>query len=169
MNSNKENLMRMSSVRVICFDFDGVFTDNKVYVDEDGKESVACYRSDGIGLSRLSSLGMKIFVVSTEKNPVVSKRCKKLKINCYQAVENKVSVINQISEELSIPLSQFAFVGNDINDLGALKAVGVSIGVSDSYKEVLDICDYTCDKKGGCGAVREVCDMFINIKNNSYN
>ena len=166
MNKKLNQNTFKKEIKVLCFDFDGVFTDNRVYVNENGEESVACYRSDGIGISRLVNEGIKVFVISTEKNPVVSKRCEKLRIKCYQGVNNKVETISEIADQLSLSLNQFAFVGNDINDLGALRSVGFSIAVADSYPEVLEVCDYICKQKGGFGAVREVCDMFVNREEN---
>ena len=161
MNKKSKHNTLIKEIKVLCFDFDGVFTDNRVYVNENGEETVACYRSDGIGISNLVDSGIKVFVISTEKNPVVSKRCEKLRIKCFQGVNNKVETISRIADQLSLSLNQFAFVGNDINDLGALRSVGYSIAVADAFPEVLEVCDCICKKKGGFGAVREVCDMFI--------
>jgi 3-deoxy-D-manno-octulosonate 8-phosphate phosphatase (KDO 8-P phosphatase) len=74
----------MARVRLAVFDFDGVLTDNRVYVFEDGREAVACWRSDGFGLVRLQQTGVRVMVLSTEVNPVVSARCRKLKLDCVQ-------------------------------------------------------------------------------------
>ena len=157
--------MKFKKIKVICFDFDGVFTDNKVYTDQFGHETVCCDRSDGIGISNLKKLGIKVYVVSTEKNQVVSMRCSKLKIDCFQAVEDKAKILFKISNDLSIPLEEFAFVGNDVNDLPALKIVGMPIAVADSYPIIFDFCSYKTKKKGGNGAVREICNNLIIAKN----
>tara|TARA_Y100001978_G_C23626037_1_gene400936 strand:+ start:179 stop:679 length:501 start_codon:yes stop_codon:yes gene_type:complete len=156
---------KLRDIKVICFDFDGVFTDNKVYTDQFGHETVCCNRSDGIGISNLKKLGVKVYVVSTEKNRVVSMRCAKLKIECFQAIEDKAEILLKISDNLSIPLENFAFVGNDINDLPALKIVGMPIAVADSFPTIFEFCSYITKKKGGSGAVREICDNFIIAKN----
>ncbi len=165
MSIDNKISLKLKAIEVICFDFDGVFTDNKVYTDQFGHEMVCCNRSDGIGISNLKELGIKVYVVSTEKNQVVSVRCSKLKIDCFQAVEDKAKMLIKISNDLSIPLDKFAFVGNDVNDLPALKIVGMPIAVADSNPTIFDFCSYKTKSKGGCGAVREICDNFTIAKN----
>ena len=156
-----ENVARLlKSVRLVAFDFDGVFTDNRVYVFEDGREAVACSRSDGPGLRKLDRLGIHYVVISTETNPVVSQRCRKLDIRCFQGVEDKLSVLTHVAAELSVPLSRTAFVGNDVNDLDCLKAVALPIVVNDSHPDVLPHALYRTSTPGGYGAVREVCDLL---------
>jgi len=150
---------KLKNIKLIFFDFDGVFTNNTVIVDENGKESVICNRSDGIGLSRLGTSGVKLIIVSTEINPVVTARGKKLKIKVYQGVENKLQLIRTILQEESIDPSEAIFVGNDINDIPAMKYVGCGVAPADSYPEVKQICDILLTKNGGYGAVREICDM----------
>ena len=165
MNIDNALATKLNDIEVICFDFDGVFTDNKVYTDQFGHEMVCCNRSDGIGISDLKKLGIRVYVISTEKNQVVSMRCSKLDIDCFQAVEDKAEMLFKISDNLSIPLKNFAFVGNDINDLPALKIVGMPIAVADSYPTIFEFCSYITKKKGGSGAVREICDNFFIAKN----
>ena len=155
--------MDYKNIKAVIFDFDGVFTNNYVYVDEHGFESVKCYRSDGIGLTKLKSLGIKLAIISTEKNVVVSKRAQKLEIECIQNVKDKSEALNQWSRINNIDLANIAFIGNDINDLPALKIVGFPIGVSDSFDEILPFIKLKLSKKGGEGAVREFCDIiFLN-------
>lgn len=157
----------LSNVELIAFDFDGVFTDNTVYVDQDGKESVKCWRGDGLGLDRLKQLGVKICIISTETNPVVSMRANKLAIDCYQAAENKADILLSICDKHSIPLNKTMFVGNDINDIPAFQVAGIPIGVADASKEIYSYVMFRTIKSGGIGAVREVCDMVFNAKNES--
>lgn len=149
------------SIKLIAFDFDGVFTDNTVFVLENGYESVRCWRSDGLGLARVSSVGIETLIVSTEKNPVVSARAKKLNIQCIQGVDKKNEVLLKFCAERNIPLHEVAFVGNDINDISAFQVVGLPIAVSDSHPEALEHALYRTHAKGGRGAVREVCDLFF--------
>jgi 3-deoxy-D-manno-octulosonate 8-phosphate phosphatase (KDO 8-P phosphatase) len=155
----------LSSVRLIAFDFDGVFTDNTVYVMQDGVESVRCWRSDGLGLSRLRSVGVQAFIISTEANPVVSARAKKLKLACKQGIEDKAAAILATCSELDIPPKQTMFVGNDINDIPAFKSVGLPIAVADAYPEIYPYVLYRTQKPGGMGAVREICDLVYNARN----
>ena len=159
-----EDLRRLiRSVKLIAFDFDGVLTDNRVYVFEDGKEAVVCSRSDGIGLRKLDRLGIDKVVISSESNSVVRERCGKLNIPCFSGAENKLDVLTKLAEEREIALSRVAFVGNDVNDLECLRAVGVPIVVQDAHDEVVPYARYRTVKPGGLGAVREVCDVFENV------
>jgi len=151
-------------VLLIVFDFDGVFTDNRVLVFQDGFEAVFCSRADGLGLEMLRNLGVQLMVLSKEKNPVVSARCKKLKLPCIQGCDNKAKVLAREADKLGISLKNVAFMGNDINDIECMKAVGLPACVSDSYPEVLDVSLYVSKKKGGHGAVREFCDFIANVK-----
>lgn len=151
------------AVRLIAFDFDGVFTDNMVYVFQDGTEAVRCSRSDGIGLHKLKRLGIKTVIISTETNSVVSARSRKLGIRCVQGCGDKSAVLQGIAKEQGISLNQVAFVGNDINDQSCLSAVGLPIVVGDAHPDVLSYAIYRTKAKGGLGAVREVCDLFEKI------
>lgn len=159
----------LSSVRLIAFDFDGVFTDNTVYVTQAGIESVRCWRSDGLGLSRLSSVGVQAFIISTETNPVVSARAQKLKVSCKQGIEDKAATILQTCKELNISPEETMFVGNDINDIPAFKSVGLPVAVEDAYPEIFPYVLYRTQKPGGMGAVREICDLVYNARNTSAN
>jgi 3-deoxy-D-manno-octulosonate 8-phosphate phosphatase (KDO 8-P phosphatase) len=159
----------LSTVRLIAFDFDGVFTDNTVYVSQDGIESVRCWRSDGLGLARLRSVGVQAFIISSEANPVVSARAQKLKLPCKQGVEDKAFGILTTCNELKIAPQQTMFVGNDINDIPAFQSIGIPVGVADAYPEVYPHILYRTQKLGGFGAVREICDLVynaVNIRNN---
>lgn len=151
-------------VRLVIFDFDGVFTDNTVYVSQDAVESVRCWRSDGLGLNRLREAGVALIIISTEVNPVVSVRAEKLKIDCMQGVADKRLAVLGVCRRLEVSASNTAFVGNDINDIPALKVVGLPIGVADAYPEVVPHIAYKTQKQGGYGAVREVCDLIYEAK-----
>ena len=148
------------SIRMVAFDFDGVFTDNLVYVFEDGREAVRCNRSDGLGLSKLKELGVIPVIVSTETNPVVGMRSRKLKIQCVQGCSDKRAALDELAQEHSLTLAQIAFVGNDVNDSPCLTAVALPIVVHDSHPDVLPNALYRTSLPGGYGAVREVCDLF---------
>ena len=174
MTDKKKNLLEKKSIneltfseieklKVIFFDFDGVFTDNKVLVSENGEESVFCFRGDGIGLSQLLKMGYQLYVISSEINPLVKKRCEKLKINCLHAVENKGTLINSILKSKFLKKENAAFIGNDINDISAFQSVSLTIGVSDRNPLIDDFISYLTHKSGGNGAVREVCDKIISL------
>lgn len=149
---------------MVFFDFDGVFTDNRVLISEDGKESVFCYRSDGVGLSKLKKAGIDCMVVSSEPNPVVSVRCQKLNIDCFQGVRDKLSVIKEILAEKKIEAHQCVFVGNDDGDLEAMRFVGIPVAVADAYPHIKDVAKIVLTKGGGLGAVREICELIVDAK-----
>jgi YrbI family 3-deoxy-D-manno-octulosonate 8-phosphate phosphatase len=148
------------AVRLVAFDFDGVFTDNMVYVFQDGSEAVRCFRGDGIGLHKLKRAGIEIVIISTETNPVVTARSQKLGIRCVQGCENKRQTLETIIQEMKISMAQVAFLGNDINDLPCLTCVGLPLVVQDAHPEVIPFARYRTKARGGYGAVREVCDLF---------
>ena len=148
------------AIRLVAFDFDGVFTDDMVYVLQDGTEAVRCFRGDGIGLRKLERLGIETVIISTESNPVVSSRARKLKIRCLQDCHDKRTVQEDLVDELGITLAEVAFVGNDINDLPTLRCVGLPIIVRNAHQDVVPYALYQTNNPGGQGAVREVCDLF---------
>jgi 3-deoxy-D-manno-octulosonate 8-phosphate phosphatase (KDO 8-P phosphatase) len=160
----KKKLSDLRFVKLAIFDFDGVFTDNCVYVNQDGVESVRCWRSDGLGIANLLSAGVEILILSTETNPVVTARANKLKIACMQGVQDKANAIFSLSKELNINLNEIVYVGNDSNDICALKIVGFPIAVSDANPDIRKHVFYTTKKAGGLGAVREVCDLIFDAK-----
>jgi 3-deoxy-D-manno-octulosonate 8-phosphate phosphatase (KDO 8-P phosphatase) len=148
----------LKAVRFVAFDFDGVFTDNRVFVSQTGEESVACCRSDGLGLARLREAGVDCMIISTEENPVVSARAAKLKITCRQGVTDKLAALREEVARRSLSLEQTAFVGNDINDATCLGAVGLPVLVADAWEEVRQFARLMLERRGGEGAVREFCD-----------
>ena len=157
-----EELLRR--IRLIVFDFDGVFTDNAVYVFEDGREAVRCWRGDGLGLRRLRLHGIDACILSTETNPVVTQRANKLGLPCVQGVPDKLVSLRALAGERGIGLSDVAFMGNDVNDRGCLAEVGVPIVVADAHPAVTPLALYRTKRRGGYGAVREVCDLIDRIR-----
>jgi len=163
-NSPKSSIEKIiSEIKMILFDFDGVFTDNSVYVLEDGTEAVRCWRSDGIGLSRLKKFDIQTMVISTETNPVVTARCKKLGIKCIQGCDDKAGVMEKTISEFGFTLKQTSYVGNDINDLECLQIAGLPIIVKDSHPDVFPFAKHVTQTPGGHGAVREICDLFVSV------
>ena len=158
---NKEFLEDISNLELLIFDFDGVFTNNKVLISELGIESVICSRGDGMGINRLSSIGMKMCVISTEANIVVKKRCEKLKIPCKQNIKDKEKAVLETCKEYNVSTKNTLFLGNDINDIPAFKCVGIPVAVADAYEEVIPFTKYQTKKNGGDGAIREICDIIF--------
>ncbi len=150
----------LASVRLAVFDFDGVFTDNHVWVDDDGRESVRCCRADGLGLRRLREVGVDALVVSMETAPVVGVRARKLGIECIQGIEEKLSLLQEQSAARGIDLEQTAYVGNDINDATCLQAVGLPVVPADAWPEAREHARWVLTRPGGDGCVREFCDAI---------
>jgi 3-deoxy-D-manno-octulosonate 8-phosphate phosphatase (KDO 8-P phosphatase) len=148
------------NLKLIVYDFDGVMTDNKVYVDELGKESVQVNRGDGLGVSEIKKMGIKQIIISTEKNAVVSSRAKKLKIKCLQGVDNKQIVLKDYCSQKKIQIETVAFVGNDINDKEAMEMVGYSFCPSDAHRSIKEISQHILEAKGGEGVSREILDLL---------
>lgn len=151
----------LSTIQLLVLDFDGVLTDNRVLVDQDGKEAVWCHRGDGWGIARLKEAGVAVMVLSTEKNPVVAARCRKLDIECIQGCDDKREALQQLLAQRGLEPTQVAFVGNDVNDLDGLRWVGVPIAVSDAVAEVRKAVSFVTSCPGGRGAVREVADWIL--------
>lgn len=149
-----------SDLRLVVFDFDGVMTDNRVWVGKDGDEWVACNRSDGMGLEMLRRLSVECLVLSTETHPVVAARCRKLGLPCEQGVRQKTDRFSELIRERGLSPSQVVYVGNDINDLDCLRLAGCGVVVGDAHPDVLRAADITLTRSGGHGAVRELCDRL---------
>ena len=148
----------LERVRLAVFDFDGVFTDNRVWVNERGEETLAFSRSDGLGLRRLDEVGVPYLIVSMEENPIVGARAAKLRVECVQGATDKLSVVRERTEALGVTLEETAFVGNDINDAECLRAVGCPVVPADAWPEVKPLARWVLGRAGGAGCVREFCD-----------
>ncbi|MEL6362011.1 MAG: HAD hydrolase family protein [Pseudomonadota bacterium] len=153
--------LRLRSVELVFFDFDGVFTDNRVAVDQNGVEQVFCCRSDGLGLSKLRRLGVDAMIVSTERNPVVGVRAQKLAMDCVQGVEDKAETIGRLAFQRGVSLERTCFVGNDVNDVAAMALCCLAITVADAWPEAYAAAHLVTTRRGGEGAVREICDVLV--------
>ena len=155
---------KLAGLRMAVFDFDGVFTDNRVLVLQDGREGVLCSRADGLGLEKLRRLGLELLVLSTEQNPVVGARCRKLKLPCIQGCRTKADTLRKIAAKKRIPLSDVLYMGNDINDLECLDIVGWPVCVADAHPQVRARSSFRTRAPGGYGAVREICDKIVEAR-----
>ncbi len=149
--------------RLLVLDFDGVLTDNRVWVSETGQEMIAANRGDSLIMGKLKNSGTEVIILSSEINPVVAARARKMKVEAIQGVglDDKHAVLENLLKERKIDPSQVVYVGNDINDLPCFDLVGWGVAVADAQPEVLRAADYVTTKMGGHGAVREVCDLII--------
>jgi YrbI family 3-deoxy-D-manno-octulosonate 8-phosphate phosphatase len=151
----------LERVRFAIFDFDGVFTDNRVWVNEQGEELLAFSRSDGLGLRRLDEVGVQYLIVSMEQNPIVGARARKLRADCVQGVDDKLSLVQ---ERAGGSLEDVAYLGNDVNDAECLRAVGLPVVPADAWPEVMPLARWVLERPGGHGCVREFCDAVWNAR-----
>ena len=159
--------MIKNKITHILIDFDGVLTDNFVYIDENGLESVRCSRSDGLAFDILKKLKYQIYIFSTEKNPVVAARAKKLNIDVIQGIGNKKEHLQELAKNKSLNLDNFLYIGNDLNDLGAMTICGVSACPQDSHEEIKKVATFVLKKNGGAGIMRDVLSL-LNINEIEY-
>jgi N-acylneuraminate cytidylyltransferase len=153
-----------AEVDLVVLDFDGVITDNRVWTDQEGRESVAANRSDSLGLELMRGAGIQAMVISKEVNPVVAARCKKMKLECIQGVERKDALLRDLLAERSIDPRRVIYVGNDVNDLPCFPLVGCAAVVADALPAARRAADIVLSRPGGHGAVRELCDLLIQRK-----
>ena len=151
----------MPEINLLILDFDGVLTDNKVYVFEDGREAVVCHRGDGWGIRMLQSAGIEVIILSTETNAVVSARAEKLNVACIQDCQDKASAVQSIIDARSISVDQIMYVGNDTNDIDAMQLVGHRVAPADSHPQIRAIATIVTDSFGGQGVVRELADQLV--------
>jgi 3-deoxy-D-manno-octulosonate 8-phosphate phosphatase (KDO 8-P phosphatase) len=154
-------IRRAAAVRLLVLDFDGVLTDNTVTVRSDGAESVTCWRGDGLGLSALQDVGVGVHVLSTETDPVVGVRCRKLGVPHEQGLADKAAALRRLGVEQAVDLQDIAYIGNDVNDLGCLVIVGLPVVVGDAHPDTHPVAAHVTMLPGGRGAVRELCDLIL--------
>jgi YrbI family 3-deoxy-D-manno-octulosonate 8-phosphate phosphatase len=151
------------SIKLIICDFDGVVTDNHVLTDQDGKESVVASRSDSMHIPRLRELGVETMIISSEVNPVVQARAKKMKVEVIHGVgmQDKGRVMREVLERKNIVAEEVIYIGNDLNDLPCFEIAGWSVAVADAYPELIRAADHVLTRNGGHGAVRELCELVL--------
>lgn len=147
--------------QLVVFDFDGVMTDNRVWVDANGHEFVAAYRSDSLGLKALMRAGVQVLVLSSETDRAVEARCKKIGAPLIQGVMDKAASLKQYLEENQIDPGRVVYAGNDLNDLPCFPLVGCAVVTADAQTDVIRAADLVLNKPGGFGAVRELCELII--------
>ncbi len=152
----------LQAIKAVVFDFDGVMTDDQVYITETGEEMVMASRSDGMGISALKNAGLKLLILSKERNRVVARRAEKLQIEVIQACDNKLEALTEWLSKNQLPLSQCAYVGNDINDLQCMQAVKLAIAPIDAHPLATQAAHWRLTRAGGKGAIRELSDAIIN-------
>ena len=156
-------MMNIDNIEVFVFDFDGVLTNNMVYIDQNGKESVGCNRGDGLAFDVLRKLGKPAYILSTEKNMVVTSRAKKLQIPVIQGVKNKVMGIQKIAKKENCSLENMLYVGNDLNDYQVMKICGFTACPADSNEMIKNISNTVLKTNGGYGVARELLEDSLSL------
>lgn len=157
------SVLNLESLESIVFDFDGVLTDNRVWTDADGREMVACHRGDGLAFDVLRAMSMKVFILSTETNPVVARRAQKLCVPCLQSIGCKAEALRELSVEHQFSLGHTLFVGNDLNDLAAMDLCGYRACPADAHPVVRSRAHVVTGAVGGNGVVRELVEEHLGI------
>ncbi len=153
----------LNKIEAIIFDFDGVLTNNLVYIDQNGKESVSCSRADGLAFDILHKLQKTSCIISMEKNQVVTARANKLKIPALQGVDNKAEAINKFAEQEGFDLKNVLYVGNDLNDYRAMQLCGYTACPSDSHAIIKSMATIVLKTTGGNGVVRELLEDIFQV------
>ena len=154
----------LHEIRLVVFDFDGVFSDNRVWTNDRGEESVAGFRGDSAGLRRLDEVGVDYFILTSETNDAVLARARKIRAECIRGIEDKLPVLREELARRGVSPDETAYVGNDINDAECLAAVGLPVVPADAWAEVLPLARIVLTRAGGHGCVRELCDAVWNAK-----
>lgn len=153
---------RLGKVRALVMDFDGVHTDDTVLVNSDGIESVRVSRRDGLGIERLRKSGRcRLLILSKERNPVVARRAEKLGVECLQACDDKVEALEAWLAQAGLTWDDVLYVGNDVNDAGAIAQAGLGACPCDAHSSILLQVDWVIPVRGGKGAIREICDRLL--------
>ena len=151
-----------SGLKLIAFDVDGVFTDGRILLSDDGVESKAFCTQDGFGIRQLLKAGFEVAVISGRKSEAAARRMAELGIrHVILECADKAAAFDRIARELGISAAEAAYVGDDIPDLPLLAKVGYPVAVANAVSAVREFCDYTTEAAGGNGAVREVCELVL--------
>lgn len=162
------NVDRLSAIKLVAFDVDGVFTDGRFYLSDAGIESKSFYTQDGFGIRQVIRAGIAVAVISGRKSGAVARRMTELGVPyIVQGCGDKVAALDEIVEQLNITTADCAYVGDDVPDLPALRHVGFSIAVANAVPQLREECDYTTSASGGFGAVREVCELLLSSPGNT--
>jgi 3-deoxy-D-manno-octulosonate 8-phosphate phosphatase (KDO 8-P phosphatase) len=153
------------NIKLVAFDVDGVFTDGRFYLSDQGVESKAFNTQDGYGIRRLLEAGIAVAVISGRQSGAVETRMAELGVPyVIQSCKDKVAAFDQIAADLNIDTHECAYVGDDVPDLPLLSHVGFAVAVANAVPALHDQCDYSTSAAGGSGAVREVCDLILDAK-----
>jgi len=155
------NVQPLGNIKALVTDFDGVHTDDSVFVDQDGRESVRCSRSDGMGLELLRNAGLRLLILSKEQNAVVKARANKLEMEAMYHIHDKLPALDKWRIENALEWAEIAYIGNDVNDVECMKACGSSYAPSDAHPSAKEVAHVVLGRPGGNGALRELSDHLL--------
>lgn len=157
---------KLAGVTLLAFDVDGVFTDGRFYLSDDGVETKAFNTQDGYGIRRVLEAGVEVAVISGRRSGAVERRMAELGVrHVFLGCRDKSGVFGELLADLEIAAERSAYVGDDLPDMPILRAAGIAIAVANAHEDVRRFCHWTTDAAGGNGAVREVCDAVLKARN----
>ena len=167
---NESVLVNAKKIKLLVCDVDGVFSDGRIYLGNDGEELKAFHTKDGFGIKALDNSGVAVAVITGRRSTIVANRMAALNVkHIIQGQEDKLPALLTLAKELAISLDEVAYIGDDIPDLPCILRVGLGIAVQDAHPIVLTKADYTTFTRGGFGAVREVCDLIMQCQHSLEN
>lgn len=165
-----KSISSLKRIRLFATDVDGVLTDAGMYYSESGDEMKKFNTRDGMGIKLLQRAGIITAIVTQERTKLVAWRGEKLTIpEVHQGVMDKLSLVRDMADRHGLSMEQVAYIGDDVNDVATLEAVGFSATPADGMPQAVAVVDYVCEKKGGEGAVREIIEMILEAQNKSVN
>jgi len=169
-NVSEDILNKAQKIKLFICDIDGVFSDGRIYLGNDGEELKAFHTKDGYGIKALGASGVDVAVITGRQSNIVQTRMSALNVkHIMQGQEDKLPALQHILETLNLTPEQVAYIGDDMPDYECMAYVGLSIAVNDAHPQILTLADYTTFTKGGFGAVREVCDLIMQTQNTLAN
>ena len=163
--TKEQFLERLSGIKLLSLDTDGVLTDGGLYYTDDGEELRKFNVKDGLGIQRVQAAGVKVAIITASSTPSIAHRGRRLGVDyVFLDCEDKLATLVRICDEMGIDLNQVGHVGDDLNDLPVFGAVGCPMAVADATDEALTSVLFVTKKKGGDGAVREICDLIVSIQ-----
>ena len=161
-----DNYQRAKQIKLLICDVDGVFSDGRIYLGNDGEELKAFHTKDGFGIKAILNADIKVAIITGRQSTIVENRMSALGVPyIFQGKEDKLTVYQSLLSELSLQPQQVAYIGDDMVDLPVIQACGLGIAVNDAHPLVAQGANLITYTKGGFGAVREVCDLFLQCKN----
>ena len=157
-----EILEKSKNIKLLVCDVDGVFSDGRIYLGNDGEELKAFHTKDGFGIKALGASGVDVAIITGRRSQIVATRMKALNVrHIIQGEEDKLPALKTLAQQQSIELSEIAYIGDDVPDLACIESIGLGIAVFDAHPSVLAGADHITFTRGGFGAVREICDLIM--------